>query len=76
MATGFAVTVAWVVLFKASYHDLYELIPGLIAGTAATVVVSLWTSPPEGAAAEFDDVHAAVRGGAQNRGGLAGRAAV
>ena len=32
MATGFAVTVAWVVLFKESYYDLYELIPGLIAG--------------------------------------------
>ena len=62
MATGFAVTVAWVLLFKASYHELYELIPGLIAGLAATVAVSLWTRPPEGSAAEFDDVHASVRG--------------
>jgi len=64
MATGFAVTVAWVVWFKASYYELYELIPGLLAGLAATVGVSLWTQPPEGAAAEFEDVHAAVRGDA------------
>jgi len=40
------------------------LIPGLLAGLAATVGVSLWTQPPEGAAAEFEDVHAAVRGDA------------
>jgi hypothetical protein len=32
-----------------------------MAGVAATVIVSLWTKPPEGAAAEFEDVHAAVR---------------
>ena len=64
MFTGFTVTVVWVLLFKVSYYDLYELIPGLIAGTAATVIVSLRTGPPEGAAAEFEDVHATVRGGA------------
>ena len=61
MFTGFTVTVGWVLLFKASYYDLYELLPGLLAGVAATVIVSLRTRPPEGAAAEFDDVHAAVR---------------
>ena len=62
MFTGFTVTVVWVLVFKVSYYDLYELIPGLIAGLAATVIVSLWTSPPEGAAEEFEDVHAAIRG--------------
>jgi sodium/proline symporter len=62
MCTGFTVTVVWVLAFKTSYYELYELIPGLIAGLAVTVIVSLWTRPPEGAAAEFDDVHAAVRG--------------
>ncbi len=60
MTAGFAVTVAWVLQFKDSYYDLYELLPGLIAGVAATVLVSLATRPPEGAAAEFEDVHAAL----------------
>ncbi len=61
MATGFVVTVAWVLLLKASYHDLYELVPGFLAGIAATVGVSLLSRPPEGAAEEFQDVHATVR---------------
>lgn len=36
------------------------MIPGVLAGLAATVVVSLFTSPPHGAAAEFDAVRRAV----------------
>ena len=62
MVAGFSVTVVWVIQFKEAYYDLYELIPGLIAGTAATVIVSLRTEPPEGAAEEYEDVHATVRG--------------
>jgi sodium/proline symporter len=45
MVVGFLVTVLWVVAFKADFYDLYELIPGFIAGLATIVVVSLWTSP-------------------------------
>lgn len=41
MVTGFVVTVAWVLVFKAHAYDLYEMIPGVAAGLAATVGVSL-----------------------------------
>jgi sodium/proline symporter len=60
MVVGFGVTVVWVLAFKARYYDLYEMIPGVAAGLAATVLVSLATAPPEGAAAEFDAVRRAV----------------
>jgi SSS family transporter len=60
MVIGFGVTVVWVLAFKAHYYDLYEMIPGVAAGLAATVLVSLATAPPEGAAAEFDAVRRAV----------------
>lgn len=43
MAGGFVVTVAWAAFFKASFHDLYEMIPGFAAGLLLTVVVSLGT---------------------------------
>jgi sodium/proline symporter len=43
MAGGFIVTVAWAAFFKASFHDLYEMIPGFAAGLLLTVVVSLGT---------------------------------
>lgn len=43
MASGFIVTVAWTVLFKADFYDLYEMIPGFAAGLAFTVGVSLRT---------------------------------
>ena len=56
MAAGFVTTVTWVLVFKAQYYDLYEMIPGVAAGILATVVVSLFTRPPEGAEAEFDSV--------------------
>lgn len=60
MAVGFVVTVGWVLLFKAQFYDLYEMIPGVVAGLMATIGVSLATAPPEGAAAEFDAVKKAV----------------
>ncbi len=44
MVVGFLVTVVWVVVFKADFYDLYELIPGFIAGFGTIVVVSLLTS--------------------------------
>jgi sodium/proline symporter len=46
MATGFLVTVGWVLFAKREFYDLYEMIPGFLAGLLATVVVSLATAPP------------------------------
>jgi len=43
MLTGFIVTVVWVLAFKSAFHDLYEMIPGFLAGLIATVGVSLFT---------------------------------
>ena len=60
MVAGFLTAVVWVVAFKQHVYDLYEMIPGFIAGFAATVGVSLFTQPPEGAAEELDDVWRAV----------------
>ena len=60
MAVGFVVTVSWVLFFKAGFYELYEMIPGFLAGLIATVVVSLLTRPPEGAAEELDEIRAAV----------------
>ena len=63
MVAGFLTVIVWVVVFKERFYDLYEMIPGFAAGFAVTVGVSLFTEPPEGAAEEFDDVHAAVARG-------------
>lgn len=60
MAVGFSVTVLWILLFKAQFYDLYEMIPGVLAGLVATVAVSHFTAPPEGAEAEFESVRRAV----------------
>jgi Na+/proline symporter len=60
MVGGFLAAVLWVLLFKEQFFELYEMIPGFIVGFAATIVVSLATSPPEGAAEEMDSVHEAV----------------
>jgi len=60
MVGGFLTTVAWVVFFKSGFYDLYEMIPGFAAGFALTVVVSLLTSPPEGAEEEMAAVRAEV----------------
>ncbi len=57
MAGGFAVTVLWVVFFKAGFYDLYEMIPGFLAGLLLTVGVSLLTPPPEGAGDEMREIH-------------------
>jgi sodium/proline symporter len=60
MLVGFVVTVTWVLVFKTHFYDLYEMIPGVAAGLAATVIVSLLSTPPEGAAEELDDVRRVV----------------
>ncbi|MFQ5690343.1 MAG: sodium/proline symporter [Gemmatimonadota bacterium] len=60
MLGGFLTTVVWVLAFKARFYDLYEMIPGFLAGLALTVGVSLFTRPPPGAAAEFESVRRSV----------------
>lgn len=60
MAGGFLTTVIWVVAFKAQFYDLYEMLPGFFVGGALTILVSLYTTPPEGAAEEFDSIKRAV----------------
>jgi sodium/proline symporter len=60
MIAGFTVTVAWVLLFKSSFYDLYEMVPGFLAGLSCTVGVSLFTEPPVDAAAEHEAVHSSV----------------
>jgi Na+/proline symporter len=57
--------VVWVTVFKERFYDLYEMIPGFAAGFVTTVGVSLLTDPPEGAAAELDDVRATVKAGSR-----------
>ncbi|MEX2273694.1 MAG: sodium/proline symporter [Vicinamibacterales bacterium] len=60
MVAGFVTTVLWVVFFKTGFYELYEMIPGFIAGLACTVGVSLVTDPPAGAAEENDEIRRAV----------------
>ncbi len=69
MVAGFFTAMIWVVAFKERVYDLYEMIPGFLAGFVATVGVSLATEPPDGAAEELDSVHQAVR---TNLGGSSG----
>ena len=63
MVSGFVVTVVWVQFFKAEFYDLYEMIPGFLAGLVATVVVSLMTEPPEGAEEELEAMRETLRYG-------------
>jgi sodium/proline symporter len=60
MIAGFVTAMLWVLWFKPLTHDLYEMIPGFLAGFGATVVVSLLTTPPPGAADELEDVRRTV----------------
>lgn len=61
MVAGFVTAVVWVIALKERFHDLYEMIPGFVAGFLVTIVVSLLTRPPEGADAEFASVWRAVK---------------
>ncbi|MEM9406747.1 MAG: sodium/proline symporter, partial [Acidobacteriota bacterium] len=63
MVSGFGVTVVWVQFFKAQFYDLYEMIPGFLAGLVATVVVSWMTEPPEGAGEELEAMRERLRYG-------------
>jgi Na+/proline symporter len=60
MIGGFVTTVGWVVFFKEGFYDLYEMIPGFAAGFLCTIVVSLFTSPPDSAEEEMAAVKAEV----------------
>jgi sodium/proline symporter len=60
MIGGFVTTVLWVLLFKESFYDLYEMIPGFAAGFAVTIGVSLITKPPDHAADEMDEVQRSI----------------
>lgn len=60
MLAGFLTTVIWVLVFKAQFYDLYEMLPGFAAGFLATIGVSLFTEAPEGAAEELESVRRAV----------------
>jgi Na+/proline symporter len=73
MVAGFVTTVTWVLFFKADFYDLYEMLPGFAAGILATVVVSLLTDPPEGAAEEFDDVRRAIAASSDDPGSAPAR---
>jgi sodium/proline symporter len=46
MVAGFATSIIWVEVFKAQTYDLYEAIPGFIAGLVVTWAVSAMTSRP------------------------------
>ncbi|MEX2572562.1 MAG: sodium/proline symporter [Gemmatimonadota bacterium] len=50
--TGAAVTIIWY-LVPALKAAMYELVPGVLAGTAVTIAVSLLTTPPDGVEALF-----------------------
>jgi sodium/proline symporter len=61
MLAGFLTAILWVLFFKESFFDLYEMIPGFLAGFVATIGVSLVTAPPERAETEYHAVWKAVR---------------
>lgn len=60
MVAGFVTTVLWVLVFKERVYNLYEMIPGFLAGFAVTIGVSVFTKPPNGAAAEMQAVCQAI----------------
>ncbi|MFQ5743492.1 MAG: sodium/proline symporter [Acidobacteriota bacterium] len=71
MVGGFVATMAWVLLFKERFYDLYEMLPGFAVGFLLTIGVSLLTEAPDGAAAELE----AMRPGRASLSRLAGLAA-
>jgi SSS family transporter len=60
MIGGFVVTVVWTIWFKEKFYDLYEMIPGFIAGFVCTISVSLATDFDRDIADEVDSVRRAV----------------
>lgn len=62
MIGGFVTTVSWVLVLKAHFLNLYEMIPGCLVGLTLTILVSLMSRPPEGALSEWRSVMQAVNG--------------
>jgi sodium/proline symporter len=60
MVAGFLTAVLWVLLLKEHFYDLYEMIPGFLAGFAVTIGVSLFTTPPAGASQEMASVRESI----------------
>jgi Na+/proline symporter len=60
MIGGFVVTVVWTVAFKERFYDLYEMIPGFVAGFACCMGVSLLTEPDHEAVEELKSVQTTV----------------
>lgn len=60
MVAGFLTAVLWVLLFKERCYDLYEMLPGFLAGFAVTIGVSKLTRPPEDAVTEMEAVRRAI----------------
>jgi Na+/proline symporter len=60
MIGGFVATVVWTIWFKERFYDLYEMIPGFIAGFVCTISVSLMTDVDRDIADEVDSVRRAV----------------
>jgi SSS family transporter len=60
LLAGFLTTMLWVLFFKEWFYDLYEMIPGFLVGLFVTILVSRFTTPPEGAEAEMEAVKKAV----------------
>jgi sodium/proline symporter len=61
MLAGFLTAILWVLFFKESFFDLYEMVPGFLAGFLVTIGVSLLSAPPESAETEYDAVWQALR---------------
>ena len=61
MLGGFLTAVSWVLFFKEHFYDIYEMLPGFLVGFAMTILVSLFTRPPDGADREHESVWQAVR---------------
>ena len=64
IVTGFVVDILWMILFNFEYYDmtsvayntnLYEIIPGFIAGMVAAIVVSRCTEQPSKEVADLFD---------------------
>ena len=60
MVGGFVTTVVWVIALKAGFYDLYEMIPGFVAGFACCIGVSLVTRPDPASVVELEEVRRSV----------------
>jgi sodium/proline symporter len=60
MVGGFVVTIVWTVAFKERFYDLYEMIPGFIAGFGCCIGVSWMTAVDVKAVSELESVQSSV----------------